>query len=221
MADRVSIPGVAELHGVLALPAGTARCAAIVVLQEYWGINAEIQDVVQRWADAGFVALAPDLYRGQVAKTPVEAARLMKALDFDKAVQDIAAAVELVRGHPRSTGKVALTGYCLGGALALAAAVHVRGLSAVVPFYGLPGARDWHKVDAPIQAHFARHDDWATVAGAEAIQAAVRVPMELHVYDAKHAFCNDQRPDVFDASASAQAWMRAVAFIRSHTGVSV
>ena len=108
-------------------------------------------------------------------------------------------------------------GYCMGGALTLATAVNVRGLAAVAPYYGLPGDLDWTKIDAPVQAHFAKHDDWATIAGAEKIKAAVRVPMELHVYDAQHAFCNDKRPEVYNAECAALAWKRTVEFLRQHT----
>ena len=142
----------------------------------------------------------------------------MNARGCGKAVQGIGASVAFLRDHPRATGKVAVMGYCMGGALAFASAVHLRGLAAVVPFYGLPGDLDWSKVDAPVQAHFAKRDDWATVAGAEKIKAAVTVPMELHIYDADHAFCNDRRPEVFDADACKEAWGRSVAFVRAHTG---
>ncbi len=103
---------------------------------------------------------------------------------------------------------------------ALATATAVPGLAAVVPFYGLPPSADWSRVDAPIQAHFASEDDWATVDGAKAIQQALAKharQMELHVYAAKHAFCNDQRPEVYNPDACAQAWSRAVSFVRSHT----
>jgi carboxymethylenebutenolidase len=140
---------------------------------------------------------------------------MMKALDFGKAVQEITGAVEALR--ERSNGKVAVTGYCMGGALAFASAVNIRGLAAVVPFYGLPGDLDWSKIDAPVQAHIAMHDDWATVAGAQKIKDAVKVPMELHIYDAQHAFCNDRRPEVYNVEAAKQAWTHAVAFVRSHT----
>ncbi len=227
MADRVSIPtttaggtsgdNAGEIEGVLALPDGDSRCPAVVVIQEYWGINEQIRSVAKRWADENFIAIVPDLYRGKLAKTAEEAGALMKALDFGQAVIEIAAAVALVRNHPRSTGQVAVTGYCLGGALSFATAVSVRGLAAVVPFYGLPGDLDWSKIDAPVQAHFAMHDDWATVAGAEKIKAAVKVAMELHVYDAKHAFCNDRRAEVYNADAAELAWGRAVSFVRAHT----
>ena len=218
MTERVKIPSsTGELSGVLVVPAGDAKAPGVVVLQEWWGINEQIQAVAQRWADAGFLAIVPDLYHGQLAKTSEEAGRLMKALDFGKAVQEIAAAVAFLRAHPQSTGKIAVTGYCMGGALTFATAVNVRGLAAVVPYYGLPGDLDWSKIDAPVQAHFARHDDWATVAGAQKIKAAVKVPMELHVYDAQHAFCNERRPEVYNAEAAQLAWDRTLAFVREHT----
>jgi carboxymethylenebutenolidase len=215
---RVTFPSRAgEASGVLSTPAATAGGGpppAVVVLQEWWGVNAQILSVAERYADAGLLAVVPDLYHGQIAANAEDAGRMMKALDFAQAVQEIAGAVELVRAA--GNGKVAVTGYCLGGALAFASAVQLRGLAAVVPFYGLPGDLDWSKIDAPVQAHFAQHDDWATVAGAQKIQAAVGGAMQLHVYDAQHAFCNDRRPEVFHAEAAALAWDRALAFIRAH-----
>jgi carboxymethylenebutenolidase len=218
MTERVKIPSsTGDLSGVLVVPAGGAKAPGVVVLQEYWGINEQIQAAAQRWADAGFLAIVPDLYHGKLAKTADEAGRLMKALDFGVAVQEIGAAVAFLREHPRSTGKIAVSGYCLGGALSFATAVNVRGLAAVVPYYGLPGDLDWSKIDAPVQAHFAAHDDWATVAGAQKIKAAVKVPMELHVYEAQHAFCNERRPEVYNADAAKLAWERTLAFVREHT----
>jgi carboxymethylenebutenolidase len=217
--QRVTFPSnVGEASGVLASAQtgpGGGKPPGVVVLQEWWGINEQIQDVAKHYADAGFVALVPDLYHGKIAKDADEAGRMMKELDFGKAVQEIAGAVNYLR--ERSSGKVAVTGYCMGGALALASAVNIRGLAAVVPFYGLPADLDWSKVDAPIQAHFATHDEWATVAGAQKVKAAVKVPMELHIYDAQHAFCNERRPEVYNAQAAKLAWDRAVSFIRSHT----
>jgi len=214
--QRVTFPSSAgEARGVLMTPAAGGKPPGIVVLQEWWGVNDQIQTVAARYADAGFVAVIPDLYHGKVAQDADEAGRMMKALDFGKAVQEIAGAVAYLR--ERSNGKVAVTGYCMGGALALASAVNIRGLAAVVAFYGLPGDLDWTKVDAPVQAHFASHDDWATVAGAQKVKAAVTAPMELHVYDAQHAFANDTRPEVYNPEAANQAWDRALSFVRSHT----
>jgi carboxymethylenebutenolidase len=219
MTQRVNIPSpTGELSAVLILPKGDAKAPGVVVLQEWWGVNEQLESIAQKWADLGFVAIVPDLYHGKVI--PIgkadEAAAAMKGLDFGKAVQEIGATVAFLKAHDRSTGKLAVTGYCLGGALTLATAVNVRGLAAAVPFYGLPGDLDWSKVDAPVQAHFAKHDDWATVAGAEKVQVGVKT-MQLHIYDAQHAFCNDQRPEVDSAEACAQAWERTVEFVRAHT----
>lgn len=215
--QRVTFPSsVGEASGVLFTPDGGGdQLPALVLLQEWWGVNDQVQSVGARYAAAGFVVVIPDLYHGKIANDAAEAGALMKALDFGKAVQEIAGAVAFVRA--RSSGKVGVTGYCMGGALAFASAVNIRGLAAVVPFYGLPGDLDWSKIDAPVQAHFAQHDEWATVAGAEKIKSAVGASMELHTYDAQHAFCNDRRPDVYNPDAAKLAWDRAVGFLRSHT----
>jgi carboxymethylenebutenolidase len=144
----------------------------------------------------------------------------MNSLDWAKAFQDIAGAVAYLREHERGNGKVSITGFCMGGALSLGTACRVRGLAAVVPFYGVPGDQDWAKVDAPIQAHFASRDDWATPEKAKAVQAAVQAgggSMELFVYDADHAFFNEKRPEVYSKEASEQAWKRTIEFLRAHS----
>ncbi len=218
MTERVTFPSSAgETSGVLVLPDGDTRGPAVVLIHEWWGVNQQIQTVAKRWAEAGFVTFVPDLFHGKTAADAAEAGALMKALDFGKAVAEIAGAVAFLKGHDRTTSQVAVTGYCMGGALSFASAVNIRGLSAVVPFYGLPGDLDWSQIDAPVQAHFAIHDEWATVAGAEAIKVAVKVPMELFVYDAQHAFCNDRRPEVYDEAAASKAWERTLSFVRQQT----
>lgn len=218
MTQRVKVPmTVGEVEGVLALPAGDAVGPGVVILHEWWGINEQIQIVAKQWADEGFVALVPDLFHGKQAHSADEAKALMSALDSQRAVQEIAACVAYLRAHPRATTRVAVTGYCLGGALAFRTATAVSGLAAVVPFYGVPDGVDWSRVEAPIQAHFAQHDDWATVARAQEIKAQIPGTMELHVYDAQHAFCNERRPEVYNADAAQQAWGRAVSFVRAHT----
>lgn len=208
-----------EIEGAVELPAGDGRAPAVIVIHEWWGVNDQIKSMLKSWAALGFVAVAPDLYHGKVV--PIgqadAAGAAMKALDFPKAVQQIGETVAKLKDHPRCNGKIAVTGYCMGGALSFATAVNVRGLACVAPYYGLPGDLDWSKIDIPVQAHFAKHDEWATVAGAEKIKAAVKVPMELHVYDAQHAFCNDRRPEVHDAACAKQAWDKTVAFVRAHT----
>lgn len=204
---------------LLELPSGNDKAPGVVIIHEWWGVNDQMKGIAKRYAQEGFLAMVPDLYHGKVI--PIgqadAAGAAMKALDFPRAVTEIGEAVAALKAHPRCNGKVAVTGYCMGGALTLASAVNVRGLACTVPFYGLPGDLDWSKVDAPVQAHFATRDEWATVAGAQQVKAAVSVPMELHVYDADHAFCNELRPEVYNADAAKTSWGRAVAFLRQHT----
>jgi carboxymethylenebutenolidase len=222
MLERVSFTSSTggDASGVLALPSGTEAGPAIVVLQEWWGVNDQIQAQAQRFADEGFVALVPDLYHGVVAKDAAEAGQMMKSLDWPKALDEIDGAVEYLRKHPRSTGNIAVCGFCMGGALSFATACRVRGLSAVVPYYGLPPGGDWANVDAPVLAHFARRDDWAKPELATKIQeqiCAAGGSMELRVYDADHAFCNERRPEVYSPEAAALSWQRTLDFLRAHT----
>jgi carboxymethylenebutenolidase len=190
------------------------------VIQEWWGLNEQIQRTADRLAAEGFLALAPDLYHGKLAKDRDEASHLMNTLDWKRAMDDLAGAVEHLRAHPGGSGKVAVIGFCMGGALSLAAAVNLPGLAAVVPFYGVPGDLDWSKVTAPVLAHFSKTDDWATPEKARAIQQVIEEhdgSMELHLYDAEHAFMNEQRPEVYNAEAAKQAWHRTIHFLREHT----
>lgn len=223
MAQRVTFPAASgEASGVMFMPDGNERRPGIVLIHEWWGVNDQMQSIAQKWANEGFNVLVPDLYHGTVV--PIGDAKAaeaaMMALDFPRALQEITGAIAFLKNHGKSSGKVSVSGYCMGGALSFATATTVPGLAAVVPFYGLPPGGDWSRVDAPIQAHFATEDDWATVDGAKAIQEQLgkhKRQMELHVYAAKHAFCNDQRPEVYNPQACAQAWSRAVEFVRSYS----
>jgi carboxymethylenebutenolidase len=145
-------------RGALACPTGGGRAPAVIVVHEFWGLNVQTEGVAERLAQEGFVALAVDLYRGQTTKDPAEAMQMMLALPGDRALADLRAAAGFLRDHPRTTGKVAILGFCMGGAYAFRAACFVRGLSASVPFYGVPKDPDWSQVDVPILAHFCRTD---------------------------------------------------------------
>jgi carboxymethylenebutenolidase len=212
-----------DTSGVLAEPSGTGKVGALVLIQEYWGVNDHVRSLVERFAKEGFLVVAPDLYHGKVTKDAAEAGKLMTALDTMTAVGEIAGATAFLKEHPRSNGKVGVTGFCLGGALSFATACHVPGLDGVVAFYGVPPAEkvDYAKVTAPVMAHFAKNDPWATVTKAEEIKhqlTARGVPMELHVYDAQHAFMNDTRPEVYDPNSAKLAWERTVAFFKKQLG---
>lgn len=190
----------------------------IVVIQEWWGLNAQICSVADRFAAAGFNALAPDLYQGRVAQDADEANHMMNGLDFAGATfQDIRGAVQ----HLQAAGadKVGVMGFCMGGALTIASAVHVPEVTAAVCFYGIPPKdfADPAAIRIPLQGHFASRDTWCTPEAVDALAAGMKaagnVP-EIHRYEADHAFFNQSRPEVFDAAAAALAWERTLDFLR-------
>ncbi len=206
-------PDGATSRGYLAEAAGPGP--AVVVIQEWWGLNAQIRGIADHIAEAGFTALAPDLFRGRLAATADEGSHLMNELDFaDATHQDIAGAVaRLGSGGAR----VGVAGFCMGGALTIAAAVHLRAVAAAVCFYGIPprAFADPARIRIPFQAHFARRDDWCTPAVVDALEADMRAAgaaPEIYRYDAAHAFCNASRAEVYDAACADQAWARTFAF---------
>lgn len=208
-------PDASTCRGYLA-SAGKDK-PGVVVIQEWWGLNDQICGVADRFARAGYNALAPDLFQGRVTQEPDEASHLMNGLDFPGAThQDIRGAIDHLRGV--SSGKVAAMGFCMGGALSIAAAVHVPNLAATVCFYGLPPQEfaDPANIRIPFQGHFAKRDDWVTPAAVDALETAMRGsgnPPELYRYDADHAFFNERRADVYAADNANLAWERMLAFL--------
>ncbi len=211
-----------HIHGELKEPAGTGKAPALLVVQEWWGVNDHIRSLVDRFAEAGFLALAPDLYHGKTTKDAGEAGKLMGALDWKVAVEDVAGAFAFLEKHPRSNGKVGITGFCMGGAVALASAAQLPGLRAVVPFYGIPDAStDFSKLNGPVLGHFAKRDQYIPAAGAEGLGKRLRdagKSAEIHLYDADHAFVNDTRPEVYNAAEAKVAWERTLKFLHAELG---
>lgn len=198
----------------IALPdAETSR--AILVIQEWWGLNDHIKDIANRYAAEGFIAVAPDLYRGKVAADSEEASQMMHALKIDDGIDTIRNAVDAA-GLAHDVSAFGITGYCMGGTFALRAACEVEGLSAAVPFYGdIPEEDVLKKLSVPTIFISGTRDGWITpdkVAGLESLAERYGLPLESVKYDADHAFFNDTRPEVYDAGAAADAWRRAVAF---------
>jgi carboxymethylenebutenolidase len=216
--------GATTCGGELAEPSGSGKTGAVVVVQEWHGINDEMRAKVDRFAREGFFALAPDLYHGKVTADDTEAGKLMAALDFGRAVGEIGAAAQWLRDQPRSNGKVAVVGFCLGGALTFAAAANVPGLACTVPFYGIPDLSklDLNKVSAPILAHFGEHDDWASPQKARLLAADLKAKgksIELHVYEgAGHAFMRDSDKTKYHEASAKKAWSRTIAFLHEHVG---
>ena len=211
--------------GYLATPASGSG-PGVIVLQEYWGLVPHIKDVADRFATAGFTSLAPDLYRGASTTEPDEAGKEMMALDLARAGRDLSGAIgELQRRTGRD--KVGVTGFCMGGGLALVVACQrPDAVAACVPFYGaIPWAEaqpDYSKMQAAVQGHYAENDGWASPVAAEQLRETLAdngVSVEMFIYPGvDHAFFNDTRPEVYDAGASGLAWDRTLAFLKQHLG---
>src|SRR5438552_14080714 len=201
-------------HGYLAVAGHDAP--GIIVVQEWWGLNDQICGVADRFARAGYIALAPDLYKGKLAVKPDEAEHLMTSLNFPDAThQDLRGAAQHLKA---TSGKVAVMGFCMGGALTIAAAVHVPEVAAAVPFYGIPPKEfaDPAGIKIPLQGHFANRDDWCTPAAVDELDAALSragAPYEIHRYEAAHAFFNE-RSIAYDLPSADEAWNRTIAFLQ-------
>lgn len=195
----------------------------VIVLQEWWGLNPHICSIVDRFAAAGYHALAPDLYHGRVAQSPDEARHLMDGLDFPGATfQDIRGAIADLRARS-GAGRIGVMGYCMGGALTVASAVHLPEVAAAVCYYGLPPAdfADPAAITVPFMGHFASEDSWITPAWVDQVEAAMKAAgrqLEIHRYQAAHAFSNRTRPEVYDAAAAELAWQRTLEFLGKHLG---
>ncbi len=207
--------------GYLGVPAA-GRGPGVVVIQEWWGLVDHVRDVCERLAREGFVALAPDLYRGEVTTDPGEAQRLMMDLDMPRAEGDLEQAIEALLNHDAVEGaRVGCIGFCMGGQLALHAATRNRRIGAVVDCYGIhPNVTlDLSEMNAPVLGVFAENDDFVTAEAvrkleAELASAGVRTHFQTYI-GVDHAFLNDSRPDVYDAATAREAWSDILAFLRA------
>jgi carboxymethylenebutenolidase len=200
--------------------AGRPNAPGVVVIQEWWGLQDQIKGMCDRFAAAGYDALAPDLYGGTVVPyhDSAAAAKEMGSLNFlDATEQTVRGAAQHLR---KSGAKVGLTGFCLGGAVTIIGACRIPELSAAVCFYGIPPESVARPADinVPLQAHFANTDDWCTPALVDAFEAGLKAAgktAEVFRYDAQHAFVNEQR-DVYDKAAADLAWGRTLQFWATH-----
>lgn len=221
-------PDGQTVQGYLAEPANPQGAPAIVVIQEWWGLNDQIRGVADRLALAGFQALVPDLYRGKSTVEQEEAHHLMTDLDFsDAASQDIRGAVQFLKAR---APKVGLTGFCMGGALTLLALTQSPEIDAGVTWYGCPPLDyiDASKITAPLQGHWATQDEFFKIDMIDGLQeklTAAKVDFEFHRYLAHHGFANETAAGPnripatqYDAVWAQQAWDRTLHFFGKHLG---
>jgi carboxymethylenebutenolidase len=209
----------AKSSGYLARPSKPGP--GVIVIQEWWGLVPHIERIADRFAEAGFVALAPDLYHGKQAKSPDEAGKLMMSLHVEEAARDLADAIRYLKALSEVSGpKVGIVGFCMGGALSLFAACRNRDVGACVVFYGgHPSVKpDLESLEAPVLGIYAGNDTFVSppvVAELDRQLTMLGKRHEFHTYpNEAHAFFNDTRPEVYDAAASADAWAKTIAFFR-------
>lgn len=210
--------------GYLAPPAsGTGP--GLLVIQEWWGLVDHIKKVADRFAAAGFVALAPDFYAGEATQSPDAAAKLFMALNIDRAGADLRGSADYLLTRPEVLSKkVGALGFCMGGQLALYAAMEYPDrVGCAVDFYGIhPNVPvDPTRLKVPVLGHFGTRDGSIPPDAVAKLAATVNQSggrFEPHYYEADHAFFNDTRPQVYHPEAARLAWERTLAFLRSILG---
>ncbi len=219
MGEMVSYPsngGTSE--GYLAVP--SASGPAVIVIQEWWGLDAHIRDIAGRFAREGFVALAPDLYRGSFATEPDEARKLVMNLNREQAVKDLLGAVRHLQGMSEvAPKKVGCIGFCMGGSLTLALAAATPDVAGAAPFYAgmQPGRDQIARIEAELFCAFGADDEGIPMENVRKFEENLRETgrnAAVRVYDgAPHSFFNDTRPSYRPAAAE-DAWARSLELFR-------
>jgi len=229
MGDIVEFPvNGTNARGHLAIPdsgSSSGSGPGLIVIQEWWGLNPQIKRTADRYAAEGFVALAPDLYHGELAEHDEmdKAGQLMADLPAERAAKDMSGAVDYLVGHQATTGEgIGVVGFCMGGMLSfLLAAERPDRIAAAAPFYGFPqgdAEPDWSVVSAVVRGHMANPDDFFTPDSARALEAKLTglgKDVQLTIHDAGHGFMNEENPmGTYNADIAASAWTETVEFFR-------
>ena len=217
MGEKVTFASNGDIaEGYLAAP--DAGGPGVIVIQEWWGLVPHIMDVADRFAAAGFTALAADLYHGQTATEPDGAGKLMMALNLDRAAKDLSGAIELLQQRT-GNDKIGVVGFCMGGGLALWLATRrPDAIAAAAPYYGLipweSAQPDWSALSAKVVGEYGENDDYFGPDAARAFEAQLRglgKDATLHIHEGcGHAFFNDTRPEAYDAEHAAEAFDRTI-----------
>ncbi|MBS1721630.1 MAG: dienelactone hydrolase family protein [Armatimonadetes bacterium] len=221
MGTMVEFSGNGKPYSGYLAPSVSGAGPGVIVIQEWWGLVGHIKDVVDRFAQAGFTALAPDFYHGATTTEPDVAGSLMMALDIANAAKVIHGAVDALLSSPATEGdKIGVVGFCMGGQLSMYAACIDDRIGACVNFYGIhPNVKpDFTRLMAPMLGFFAESDDYASaevVSGLDQELSRHGKPHEFMTFPGtSHAFFNSDRPAVFDADASEHCWQKMTSFFR-------
>ncbi|HUZ47280.1 MAG TPA: dienelactone hydrolase family protein [Terriglobia bacterium] len=211
--------GPETIAGYLAFPAAPGRHPALVVIQEWWGLNDWVKEQAREFARQGYVALAPDLYHGQVATDPERARELMQAMPQDRAVRDLEAAFDYLAARSDiNSKKIGSIGWCMGGGLSLQLAIREPRLAACVVNYGrlVTDSRSIQKIRAPVMGNFGAEDRGIPPAAVEAFEKAMKAadkPFDAKIYEgAGHAFENPGNKARYRPEAARNAKARTLAF---------
>jgi carboxymethylenebutenolidase len=209
-----------EVEAFVARPGDVEKAPAVIIIHEWWGLNRHIEDVTQRFAEEGFIAVAADLYEGKTAKNAQEASNLMGALKQEDGLARLQVVLKRLRAMPEVTG-VGVTGFCMGGTFALLLACNAK-VEASAPFYGdVPvDTTVIGKLSCPVLFIGAEKDQWITVEKMNRLEAALKQfgkEGEVRIYkDSDHAFFNDTRPEVYNQADAEDAWERVIEFFNKH-----
>ncbi len=231
MADTVEFASNGNTaSGYLAVPSGGSG-PGVIVVQEWWGLDSGIKEMADRLAEAGFVALAPDLYHGDLAAHDEmdKASTLMNELPIDRAGRDMGGAVDFLADHDATTGDgIGVVGFCMGGMLTFVlASLRPDKVTAAVPFYGFPpienGPADFSKIEAVIRGHMAENDDFFPPAQAQALEAHLQglgkdATLTVHP-GTGHAFmASHDAMGTRDADLAAEIWPQVTGFLHEQLG---
>ena len=211
-----------RVGGYFARPQGAGPFPAVIVIQEWWGLNEHLKNVAKRYAREGYVALAPDLYHGNVTADPNEAGKLMGALNREEAVKDLLGAVQHLKGLKEVRGdRIGVTGFCMGGSYALLLPCRTKEIRAAAPYYGeIPDEAALRNLACPILYVYGDADFWITKEEVKRLEASLKKlgkTGEVKIYPgAPHAFFNDTRKDVYRQTEAQDAWRRTLDFFAKH-----
>ncbi len=198
------------------------KLPGLIVIHEWWGLNDHIKDVAGRFADEGYIVLAPDLYDGKATKDPSEAGQLMQGLDKSYALETLNGAVGYLKSRDDvDSDKIAVTGFCMGGSYSLLLACYNDRIKASAPFYGdIPSDEELQRLSAPVLFIGAENDFWITQEKMNQLKEGLakhHKAGEVKVYSGVgHAFFNDTRTEAYDQAAAADAWSSVNQFLKQN-----